>query len=231
MKPSPMPFIRLSYDIDEDSPHFPSARPLERTERSSIEKGDASNMLSVTLYTHYGTHVDAPYHFHKDGLRLTDLDVNHFYFKKPLTIDIPKEEDQPIRKTILTRFEDRDPGQGSPPPQDRLLEVPSRSSEISLQSLHRRRRGPLSDRSFSRASRPWHRLHLCPQPQIQTHRHRSPSDPSGRFPSEEISPPLRRPSPRLRRSYSLRSDRVTLIRQGCRGLSLHDHSPVRKKKR
>ena len=106
MKPGGIPFIRLSYDIDEDSPHFPSARPLERTERSSIEKGDASNMLSVTLYTHYGTHVDAPYHFHKDGLKLTDLDVNHFYFKKPLTIDIPKEEDQPIQQDDLKRFEE-----------------------------------------------------------------------------------------------------------------------------
>ena len=105
MKPSPMPCIKLSYDIDEDSPHFPSARPPERIQRSSIGKGDASNSLSVTLYTHYGTHVDAPYHFIQDGLKITDLDVNQFYFKKPLTIDIPKEGDQPIKQEDLERFE------------------------------------------------------------------------------------------------------------------------------
>lgn len=104
--PKNRPFIRLSYDIDENAPHFPSIDPLEKVQRTSIPKGDANNMSAVKIHAHYGTHVDAPYHFNNEGPQITDFDVNHYYFKNPLTVEIPKEEGQPITQEEIKKFED-----------------------------------------------------------------------------------------------------------------------------
>jgi arylformamidase len=98
-------FLRLSYDIDEDTPHFSSVSPLRRSRQTRVENGDASNTSSVEIHSHYGTHVDVPYHFHRQGLKITDLDVNRYHFTNPLLLEIPKEKDQPIRKEDLAYFE------------------------------------------------------------------------------------------------------------------------------
>ena len=100
------PFIRLSYDIDEETPHFPSASPLKRVQRASMERGDENNMITVEIHSHYGTHVDAPYHFNQGGSRITDLDVNDYCFTSPLIVEIPKGEDQPILEEELKKYEE-----------------------------------------------------------------------------------------------------------------------------
>jgi arylformamidase len=100
------PFIRLSYDIDENAPRFPTVDPMERAQRASMEKGDPNNTSSIKIHTHYGTHVDAPYHFDKEGLKITDFDVNDFHFKHPVTIDIGGGENQPITPKDIKAFED-----------------------------------------------------------------------------------------------------------------------------
>lgn len=98
-------FLRLSYDMDEDTPHFSSVSPLKRTRHRCIENGDASNTSSVEIHSHYGTHVDVPYHFDHGGLKITDLDVNRYHFANPLLLEISKEEDQPIQRKDLIPFE------------------------------------------------------------------------------------------------------------------------------
>jgi kynurenine formamidase len=67
--------------------------------------GDENNISSVEIHSHYGTHVDAPYHFDKNGAKITDFDVNHYYFTKPFVVEIPKEEDEPILEEDLKSFE------------------------------------------------------------------------------------------------------------------------------
>ena len=107
MKSKPAsPFIRLSYDIDEETPCFPSVTPLRRVQRTSMERGDDNNMITVEIHSHYGTHVDAPYHFNQRGLRITDLDVNHYCFTNPLILEISKGEDQPILEEELRKHEE-----------------------------------------------------------------------------------------------------------------------------
>ena len=42
----------------------------------SIVQGDVSNVHSLTIGTHTGTHIDAPYHFYRDGTTVDKLDLS-----------------------------------------------------------------------------------------------------------------------------------------------------------
>ena len=42
----------------------------------STEKGDICNLTAISMCAHNGTHVDAPYHFLKDGKTVDNLDLN-----------------------------------------------------------------------------------------------------------------------------------------------------------
>lgn len=43
--------------------------------QSRLSKGDVSNVHSLTIGTHTGTHIDAPYHFFEDGTTVDKLDL------------------------------------------------------------------------------------------------------------------------------------------------------------
>ena len=41
----------------------------------SIDKGDVCNLTELTMCAHNGTHIDAPYHFINDGLKIDELPI------------------------------------------------------------------------------------------------------------------------------------------------------------
>lgn len=69
--------IDLSIVLDDDAPVYPGdPRPALR-QATRIET-DGFNVLSLTLGSHTGTHVDAPYHVVPDGAVLDELDLTMF---------------------------------------------------------------------------------------------------------------------------------------------------------
>jgi len=60
-----------------------SLRPVSR-----ISEGAECNVSTLTLGTHTGTHVDAPWHFEEGGKRLNEIDTK-VYFGEALVIDLP----------------------------------------------------------------------------------------------------------------------------------------------
>ena len=52
----------------------------------SIQGGDSANVFRITMENHWGTHVDAPYHFFDDGRKITDYPPEFWVFKSPDTI-------------------------------------------------------------------------------------------------------------------------------------------------
>ena len=46
---------------------------------SSLSEGAGSNVSWLSLSTHAGTHVDAPYHVFPDGARVDELDPSVFF--------------------------------------------------------------------------------------------------------------------------------------------------------
>lgn len=61
---------------------------LEITEHKSILKEDSCNEFNFKINNHWGTHVDCPAHFFKNGKKIVDYDSDFWIFKKPQIVDV-----------------------------------------------------------------------------------------------------------------------------------------------
>ncbi len=81
--------VLLSYPIRAGEATWPGNPTVSYTPHESMEKGDAANTGTIHLFNHYGTHMDAPYHFVKDGLKIAQVPFERFRFDRPLLLDVP----------------------------------------------------------------------------------------------------------------------------------------------
>lgn len=69
------------YDISQELFNckvFPGDPSPERIVLNSIEKGDLYNLTAFSMCAHNGTHIDAPYHFIKDGKTIDKISLDVF---------------------------------------------------------------------------------------------------------------------------------------------------------
>ena len=69
------------YDISQELFNckvFPGDPSPERKVLNSIENGDLYNLTAFSMCAHNGTHVDAPFHFIKDGKTIDQISLNSF---------------------------------------------------------------------------------------------------------------------------------------------------------
>ncbi|MDP8243485.1 MAG: cyclase family protein [Candidatus Hinthialibacter antarcticus] len=71
-----MALYDLTLDLHENQPCWPGDTPYVRIATSEMSNGGGCNVSKVSMSTHFATHLDAPYHFEPDGLRLDQLDLN-----------------------------------------------------------------------------------------------------------------------------------------------------------
>jgi len=72
------------YDISQElfsCEVFPGHVPPQRRILETIEDGSICNLTGLTMCAHNGTHVDAPYHFYKDGKTIDEIDLQKFVGK------------------------------------------------------------------------------------------------------------------------------------------------------
>jgi len=69
--------VDLSVPVDAGTVVYPGD-PTPRFEVHSTIERDGFNLLAVSMGSHTGTHVDAPYHFEEDGLRIDEVPVDRF---------------------------------------------------------------------------------------------------------------------------------------------------------
>ena len=62
-----MKLIDVSVPLDTDLPTYPGNTPFALEAVKRIARGDSSNVSTLHLSAHAGTHVDAPRHFFDDG--------------------------------------------------------------------------------------------------------------------------------------------------------------------
>lgn len=55
---------------------WPGDTPFSNRWSSRIDEGAAANVSSLTLSAHTGTHVDAPYHYAAEGIRLSEMPLD-----------------------------------------------------------------------------------------------------------------------------------------------------------
>lgn len=81
--------IWLSYKINQNTPLYGGrTQNLNIHKTSSMKNGDSANDTKIETTVHLGTHIDLPYHFYENGQTIDDFDIDFWFFKKPLFIEV-----------------------------------------------------------------------------------------------------------------------------------------------
>ncbi len=100
-------YLRISYNLTEDTPVHPDLTRIKITPKNQIKDGEDYNTSVITVENHSGTHVDAPAHFLKNGRPIFTYDPNELAFHKPLVLDCPKKPDEIIDpEDLAPKFEE-----------------------------------------------------------------------------------------------------------------------------
>jgi kynurenine formamidase len=94
-------YALLSHPVAPDGPNWPGAPGLTLRRLHRIDQGDAANTHVFELYSHYGTHVDGPYHFNPEGARLSELPLETFIYDRPSVFDLSLDDCWLIREEDL----------------------------------------------------------------------------------------------------------------------------------
>lgn len=100
-----MKFIDLTYRMNRGQLSFPGDPVFTIARHCTIEK-QGWNVSQISMGTHQGTHLDAPYHFIAEGKRLDEMPLDWFYGPATL-LRIPKSAREEITVADLKPFENR----------------------------------------------------------------------------------------------------------------------------
>lgn len=95
--------IDLSLAISESIPSFPGSPTPQFIRWSNIEN-DGYNLELLFLSSHTGTHIDAPYHFVKNGLKIDQIPLDRL-IGKAILIKLKKSKNTSITKSDIISFE------------------------------------------------------------------------------------------------------------------------------
>ena len=95
--------IDLTLTISESIPTFPGSPKPQFISWSNI-KDDGYNLELLFLSSHTGTHLDAPYHFVKNGFKINQIPLDRLV-GKAILIKLKKTNNFPITKSDITLFE------------------------------------------------------------------------------------------------------------------------------
>lgn len=73
-----MKIIDISRPLHNDTPVWPGDTPFSFSLNWTKEETGSVNVGQLTMSSHTGTHVDAPFHFDSDGKRILDLPLERF---------------------------------------------------------------------------------------------------------------------------------------------------------
>ncbi|MCX5713883.1 MAG: cyclase family protein, partial [Candidatus Omnitrophica bacterium] len=76
-------YYYLSHVITGKTPVYGGGIPVGITGIKSLLKGDSANTYKFTMGNHVGTHIDAPNHFFKQGIKISDYPAGYFIFRSP----------------------------------------------------------------------------------------------------------------------------------------------------
>jgi len=95
--------IDLTLTISENLPSFPGS-PVPKFIPWAKIKTDGYNLELLFLSSHSGTHMDAPFHFVKNGLKIHQIDANRFV-RDAVILKLKKGPNQSITKKDIIQFE------------------------------------------------------------------------------------------------------------------------------
>ena len=100
-----MKVIDLTLTVSEKIPTFPGSPKPHFIEWETIPK-DGYNLELLFLSTHTGTHIDAPFHFVKNGKKIHEITPERLV-NEAVLIRIGKNSNRSISKTDIQNFEQK----------------------------------------------------------------------------------------------------------------------------
>ena len=100
-----MKVIDLTHTVSEKIPTFPGSPKPHFIEWETIPK-DGYNLELLFLSTHTGTHIDAPFHFVKNGKKIHEIAPERLV-NEAVLIRIGKNSNRSISKTDIQNFEQK----------------------------------------------------------------------------------------------------------------------------
>lgn len=97
--------VDLTLTISQSIPNFPNSPKPQFISWSTIEE-DGYNLELLFLSSHTGTHLDAPYHFVKNGVKIHQISIKRL-IGNAILAKIPKEKNKAITKNDIISFEKR----------------------------------------------------------------------------------------------------------------------------
>lgn len=71
-----MKIYDISVPLSADLPVFPGDPLMRIAPATALDRGDAANVLSLTMSSHSGTHIDAPRHYNDAGMSVDNLPLS-----------------------------------------------------------------------------------------------------------------------------------------------------------
>ncbi len=96
----------LSYMLDPKDPVWPGEPNIEITQCTEIKGESQYNSFLSNLPNHCGTHYDGPWHFNPNGLKISELPIDYFWFDKVAVIDAPKKPAEGVEPRDLEPFKE-----------------------------------------------------------------------------------------------------------------------------
>lgn len=80
--------LNLSYPLNDKAFGYGNGERFQLTKERSMCCGDTSNNTSFKMPTHYGTHIDYPFHFSSEGKKSTDYPIQDCIYNEVELIEI-----------------------------------------------------------------------------------------------------------------------------------------------
>jgi arylformamidase len=100
-----MTIYDISVPLGEDTPVYPGDPPIEIIEHTSMADGDSSNVTHLSLGAHSGTHIDAPFHFSRQGKRIDELALDIF-FGQAQVVEVSARDGYVTRDELIEQVEE-----------------------------------------------------------------------------------------------------------------------------
>jgi len=104
MNPSTKKFIDLSHPLTSETQIYPSD-PTFQCKPHATHAKDGYSIHQLSLGTHTGTHIDAPYHFFPDGRKIGEIELEELIGEAAVVNLSGLEERQRISWDILQPYE------------------------------------------------------------------------------------------------------------------------------
>ena len=81
-------WIFLSYPLKSEYSSYGNGQRILVEKTRKIDKGDNSNYSIINIPSHFGTHIDFPYHFAIEGKKCLDYSAHSFIFEAVQIVEI-----------------------------------------------------------------------------------------------------------------------------------------------